>query len=148
VREQVAHVVAVEQQLSGHPWPPRLPSYPACVRSPVGEHRESGIAALADLAPDEVVARLGPAIEEHLAQLRLLDMDPGTTVLGILGSEVPLPRFLPIRVLDVWTHEQDVRRATGLPARLTGPGPEVAFATSCRCCPTSCPSSPRRPAPS
>jgi len=50
-------------------------------------------------------------------------------VLGILGTEVPLPRFLPIRVLDVWTHEQDVRRATGLSARLTGPGPEVSFAT-------------------
>jgi uncharacterized protein (TIGR03083 family) len=129
VREQVAHVLAVEQQLSGHPLPPRLASYPAYVRSPVGEHMESGIAALADLTPAELVARLGPAIEEHLAQLRALDLDPGTTVLGILGTEVPLTRFLPIRVLDVWTHEQDVRRATGLPARLTGPGPEVSFAT-------------------
>src|SRR6476661_6135105 len=49
VREQVAHVLAVEQQLSGHPLPARLASYPAYVRSPVGEHMESGIAALADL---------------------------------------------------------------------------------------------------
>jgi len=129
VREQVAHVLAIEQQLSGHPQPPRLTSYPAYVRSPVGEHMESGIAALADLAPAELVARLGPAVDEHLAQLRALDLDPSTTVLGILGSAVPLPRFLPIRVLDVWTHEQDVRRATGLPARLSGPAAEASFAT-------------------
>ena len=39
---------------------------------------------------------------------------------------MPLPRFLPIRVLDVWTHGQDVRRAIGAGRRLSGPATVVA----------------------
>ena len=42
-----------------------------------------------------------------------------------MGTEVPLSRFLPVRVFDVWAHEQDVRRATGVPST-TGPGAEVS----------------------
>ena len=126
VREQVAHVVAVEEQLAGHPLPPRLSTYPPHVRNPVGEHMESGVAALADLAPDEVVKRLGAAVDEHLAQLRSVDLVQDSSVLGVMGTPVPLPRFLPIRSLDVWTHEQDVRRATGRPGGLSGPAAEAS----------------------
>ncbi len=126
VREQVAHVLAVELQLSGQPVPPRLPVYPAHVRSPSGEHMENGIAALALVPHDELVARLGRTIDEHLRQLRALDLAEDTTVVGTLGNPVPLPRFLPIRVLDVWTHEQDVRQATGRPGGLSGAAAAVS----------------------
>ena len=126
VREQVAHVLALELQLSGQPLPPRLPAYPAHVRSASGEHMEAGIAALADVPPAGLVQRLGGAIEEHLAQLRALELAESTTVVGTMGKPVPLPRFLPIRVLDVWTHEQDVRRATGRPGGMSGPAAVVS----------------------
>jgi uncharacterized protein (TIGR03083 family) len=126
VREQVAHVLALELQLAGQPAPPRLPAYPAHVRGPSGEHMESGIAALADVPTGELVARLGRTADEHLAQLRALALAEDTTVVGTLGTPVPLPRFLPIRVLDVWTHEQDVRGATGRPGGLSGPAAVVA----------------------
>jgi len=126
VREQVAHVLALERQLSGHPLPPRLPAYPAHVRGPSGEHMEAGIAALADVPTSELVTRLGRTIDEHLAQLRTLELAEDTTVVGTLGKPVPLLRFLPIRVLDVWTHEQDVRRATGRPGGLSGPAAQVS----------------------
>ena len=75
VREQVAHVLAIELQLSGQPLPPRLSTYPAHVRSPSGEHMETGIAALADVPPAELVARLGRTVDEHLGQLRALELD-------------------------------------------------------------------------
>ncbi len=115
VREQVAHVLAVERQLSGEPAPPRLESYPAHVRSPSGEHMESGIAALRELSPAELVTGLAGTVDVRLGQLRDLDTDPTTTVTGTLGTEVPIARFVPIRVLDLWTHEQDVRQALGRP---------------------------------
>jgi uncharacterized protein (TIGR03083 family) len=126
VREQVAHVLALELQLGGQPLPPRLESYPAHVRNASGEHMENGIAALRDVAPADLVARLGAAVDEHLAQLRATDLDPETVVDGTLGSPVPLARFLPIRVLDVWTHGQDVRRALGVEPVTTGPATVVA----------------------
>ena len=138
VREQVAHVLAIELQLSGEPLPPRLSTYPAHVKSPSGEHMEAGIAALADVPPAELVARLGSTIEVHLAQLRALELTDDTTVVGTLGSPVPLPRFLPIRVLDVWTHGQDVRRAIGRPGGLSGLATVVAVGQiAVRCCRTS-----------
>lgn len=126
VREQVAHVLALELQLGGQPLPPRLDSYPDHVRNESGQHMENGIAALRDVAPADLVTRLGAAADEHLDQLRALDLDPDVTVVGTLGSPVPLARFLPIRVLDVWTHEQDVRTATGRELRTSGPATEVA----------------------
>jgi uncharacterized protein (TIGR03083 family) len=126
VREQVAHVLALELQLGGAPLPPALDAYPEHVRNESGRHMENGIAALRDVPTDELVTRLGDAVEAHLGQLRALDLDPGTVVRGTLGSEVPLARFLPIRVLDVWTHEQDVRVATGRALRTSGPATEVA----------------------
>src|SRR5689334_2767020 len=101
VREQVAHVLALELQLGGAPVPPALESYPDHVRGASGEHMENGIAALADLTPDQLVQRLAAAIDEHLGQLRGLELEPDTTVTGTLGTDVPLARFLPIRVLDV-----------------------------------------------
>jgi uncharacterized protein (TIGR03083 family) len=128
VREQVAHVLALERQLSGEPLPPRLPSYPPHVGSPSGEHMENGIAAVASLSTAELVAALGKAVDEHLAQLRALELTGDATVVGTLGNPVPLPRFLPIRVFDVWTHEQDVRAATGRPAVVSGPAAEVSVA--------------------
>jgi len=128
VREQVAHVVALERQLSGEPLPPRLPSYPVHVCSPSGEHMENGIAALADLSTAELVDALGAAVDTRLAQLQALELAEETTVVGTLGNPVPLPRFLPIRVFDVWTHTQDVRLATGRPAVVAGPAAEVSVA--------------------
>ena len=71
---------------SGHPLPPRLPAYPAHVRGPSGEHMEAGIAALADVPTAELVARLGRTIDEHLAQLRALELAEDTTVVGTLGN--------------------------------------------------------------
>jgi uncharacterized protein (TIGR03083 family) len=120
VREQVAHVLAVERQLSGEPAPPRLETYPPHVRSPSGEHMEAGIAALRDLSPAELVTRLAGSVDVRLAQLRVLDPDPATTVSGTLGTQVPLARFVPIRVLDLWTHEQDLRQAVGRAGGLDG----------------------------
>jgi uncharacterized protein (TIGR03083 family) len=120
VREQVAHVFAVEQQLSGEPAPPRLASYPPHVRSPSGEHMEAGIAALRDLSPAELVTGLAGTVELRLAQLDNLDQGPATTVTGTLGTQVPIARFVPIRVLDLWTHEQDLRQAVGRPGGLDG----------------------------
>lgn len=126
VREQVAHVVALERQLLGEPLPPRLEAYPAHVRGPAGEHMESGIAALRGRSAADLVEALRDLCARHVAQLRRTELSPDTLVQGALGNDVPAGRALPVRVFDVWAHEQDVRRAVGAPGNLAGPAADVA----------------------
>jgi hypothetical protein len=59
----------------------------------------------------------------------LLALEPlalETEVPGIFGKPVPLGSQLRIRSFDIWTHEQDVRRAAGLPGGLTSLGAQVS----------------------
>jgi uncharacterized protein (TIGR03083 family) len=126
VRDQVAHVVALERQLLGEPPPPRLESYPAYVRGPAGEHMENGVAAVRGLTEAELLAELRDVCARHVAQLRAAELTPESIVQGALGNDVPAGRALPVRVFDVWAHEQDVRRAVGEPGNLAGLAAEVA----------------------
>jgi uncharacterized protein (TIGR03083 family) len=125
VRDQVAHVVALERQLLGQPLPPRLPSYPPHVQGPSAEHMENGIAALRELSHAELLAELRDLCGRHVAQLRAGELTPETIVQGALGNDVPAGRALPVRVFDLWAHEQDVRRAADVPGNLAGPAAAV-----------------------
>jgi uncharacterized protein (TIGR03083 family) len=126
VRDQVAHVVALERQLLGEPLPSRLASYPAYVRGPAGEHMENGVAALRGLSTGDLLTALRELCARHVAELRAADLAPDTLVQGALGNEVPAGRALPVRVFDVWAHEQDVRRAVAAPGNLAGAAADVA----------------------
>lgn len=126
VRDQVAHVVALERQLLGEPLPPRLESYPSHVRGPAGEHMENGVAALRDVSRGDLLAALRELCARHVTQLRSSELKEDTVVQGALGNDVPAGRALPVRVFDVWAHEQDVRRAVGAPGNLAGAAADVA----------------------
>ena len=64
------------------------------------------------------------AITDELAGLRVrrraalqaLASEGDPDLDGPLGTQ-PMSRSLPFRVLDLWMHEQDIRRAVGLPVR-------------------------------
>lgn len=49
------------------------------------------------------------------------DLDP-TTPVGFYGVTLPLDQMLVVRAFEMWTHDEDVRRATG--RALHGPEPE------------------------
>jgi uncharacterized protein (TIGR03083 family) len=42
-------------------------------------------------------------------------------------GQVPYATFMDVRVMDCWTHEQDIRRALGRPGHLEGAAPKVAI---------------------
>lgn len=126
VRDQVAHVVALELQLGGAALPSRLPAYGEHVRNDFGRHMEDGVAALRDLSTDALLERLAEAGEQHLSQLRAETLDPHRLVPGPVGTDVPLSGLLPLRVFDIWTHEQDVRRGVGHPGGLGGPAAQLS----------------------
>ncbi|MGZ4666111.1 MAG: hypothetical protein ACXV5Q_14055, partial [Frankiaceae bacterium] len=62
---------------------------------------------------------------ERLEALRAMKLDPVAEVTGPLGTPAPLARMLTIRVVDSWTHEQDIREALGLAGGLASPAAAV-----------------------
>lgn len=126
VHDQIAHVVSLEFELAGQPLAVALTAYGPHVRNPVGERMENGVDALRALSPTELLARLGPACEQHLAQLRDPGLDLEAPVLGPRNTLLPLRELLPLRVFDVWTHEQDIRRAVGRPGAFGAAAAQVA----------------------
>jgi uncharacterized protein (TIGR03083 family) len=112
VHDQIAHVVSVEQLLAGGPLAPEAPPA-AYIRNEFGAFMERGVQALRGTPPDELVELLRAAIEARRAALQADPPKAGGEVRGVMGNLVPAERSLPIRVFDLWAHEQDVRVAVG-----------------------------------
>ncbi len=124
VRAVAAHLAHLESELAGNEQvavdvPADLPH----ITSPMGSYTERGPLARAAWSPAEIVDELEAAAAARLEALRA---DPPTD-----GAASP-PRtpggigwswetLLSNRPLDVWMHEQDIRRAVGRPGGLDSP---------------------------
>lgn len=125
VHDQIAHVASLEQLLAGGELAPDAPPAPH-IRNPVGARMERGVHALRGLPPAELVDVLRTVIEVRRTALQADPPQPGDEMLGVMGNPVPVERSLPVRVLDLWAHEQDIRAATGRPGNEAGPGARVS----------------------
>jgi uncharacterized protein (TIGR03083 family) len=124
VHDQIAHVASLEQLLAGGELAPEAPDA-AYIRNPVGARMERGVHALRVLSHAELVGELRSAIEARRAALQANPPRVGDQLIGVMGNPVPAERSLPIRVFDLWVHEQDIRVATSRPGNQAGPGAEV-----------------------
>lgn len=125
----VRHLAWIEAFLAGRPQEPHEPDWAALphVRSDFGRLTETGVDVRRDHAQADVCIELDGLIDVRLAQLMAVDpLDLATEVMGVFGKPVPLQGLLRVRTFDVWTHEQDIRRATGLPGNLGTPGAHVS----------------------
>lgn len=117
VRDQLAHMVGLEQILGGAPEPAiELPpldhvtsDVDAFMERPVHVRRGLPLVSVAD-----EMAGLRP---RRIAQMRRQAADGDPDVRAPMGTRRPLSLALTIRVFDLWVHEQDIRRAVGLPVR-------------------------------
>jgi uncharacterized protein (TIGR03083 family) len=133
VGDVVRHLCWVEARLAGRPdLEPETPlDYDALphVRSDLSRTTETGVAARRNLAQAQVCAELDGLIDVRLAQIMALDpIAPGTEVPSVSGRTTTLGFLLRIRAFDTWTHEQDVRRAVGLPGNFATPGAQQSAA--------------------
>jgi uncharacterized protein (TIGR03083 family) len=123
VHAVVAHTAHLEAVLAGAPEETVDVGEPAHVTGLMGLYTEQGVVARRDRTPDELITEIREsATRRHTALLADPPQDATARPDRMLGG---LPwdweRLLRNRPLDVWMHEQDVRRATGRPGNLDGP---------------------------
>lgn len=126
VRDHVAHIVHLEDYLSGSDHPAggeeiRIGS-PEHVVSEFGVWIEQGVAARRQVEPESLLAELRTLVEIRTANLYDLDPSLETPVRSAMGQETPFEDLARRRLIDLWIHEQDIREAVGRPGSLDGPG--------------------------
>lgn len=124
VRYVAAHMAHLESDLAGNPQP-RVEVPPAPhIKGPMGMFTESGPLARADWSTDEIIDDFeSSAAKRHDALLALMPLDP--TALGdgfAAGVGWTWDMLLSNRALDLWMHQQDIRRAVDRSGGLTGAG--------------------------
>jgi uncharacterized protein (TIGR03083 family) len=121
VRDAVAHIVDLESLLIGRPRPDHvIPESLPYIRNEPGKFMEIGVDARRSVPLHELLAEYQDVTRQRLSRLddladaKLDDMGQGFFRPSKVRS------FLAIRVFDVWSHEQDIRRALGNPGGFDG----------------------------
>jgi uncharacterized protein (TIGR03083 family) len=123
VKAIASHIAHLEGILAGAPEETVEVGEPAHVNGLMGLYTEQGVVARADKSPDHIINEIRAAVtKRHTALLS----DPPTD-----GSVKPERIFggigwtwntlLRNRPLDIWMHEQDIRRAVGMPGGMDSP---------------------------
>lgn len=117
VKDQLSHLVGLERVLMGGRHPDHQPPDAAHIRDDVGRYMEVHVDIRRSVPAKEILGDFEAMIEERIPQLRELAgaADPEAPMAGPMGFESKAGSMLPIRVLDSWVHEQDIRHAVDKP---------------------------------
>lgn len=124
VQDNLAHLVGTERSLQGLALADHLGEYGQHVKNPIGQFNEAEVEARRAMTGAEVLAEWNDLVELRLATLRSADEAYFAQPMGTPTGPGTMADFLHIRVLDCWTHEQDMRRAVDRPGHLGGPAAE------------------------
>ncbi|CCH79990.1 conserved hypothetical protein [Nostocoides japonicum T1-X7] len=117
VKNVISHVVALEAWLGGEPLPAvEVPAYEH-IRNDVGRFTELGVEHRRGWTGEEVVDELEQVLALRQSQLYAVELTADSVIDGPFGP-APADTVLALRMVDIWTHEQDVREAIGRPGDL------------------------------
>lgn len=127
VKDIVSHLSGSESFFMGRPLPDHEPGDRDHVKNELGTANEISVDFRRSRSPQEVLEEFRTLTEERLKEIS------GVTEAGLeADSWTPLGPgtfrdLLGARLVDAWTHEQDIRRATHRPGHLQGPVPETVI---------------------
>lgn len=114
VQDNMSHLVGIENMLLGKPpTTHKSPKYDY-IKNPIGEHNEHEIDARRSLSGNEVFAEWKATAAERTHQLQTADAEYFAKPMMMPTGPGTLGDFLDIRILDLWIHDQDIRRALNL----------------------------------
>jgi uncharacterized protein (TIGR03083 family) len=124
VRAVISHVAHLEGILGGAPHEQAEVGEAEHVRGAMGQFTEIGVLTRRDTPPAEIVEQIRHYTAlRHQALLADPPTDPSAKAPGVFGAiGWTVGTLHRNRPLDVWMHEQDVRRAVGRPGGLDSPG--------------------------
>ncbi len=129
VQAIAAHIAHLESVLAGGPEEAVDVGSPEHVTGLMGLYTEQGVVARRDRTPDELIREIRESTTKRHTELLADPPDDATAVPERIfgGIGWGWERLLRNRVVDVWMHEQDVRRAVGRPGNLdSGPAKHTA----------------------
>jgi uncharacterized protein (TIGR03083 family) len=135
VQDQLSHLIDYESRALGRPGPVHDPGALAHVRNDLGRGNEVGVDFRRARSGPEVLAEFRSVVGERLAQLRALTDDDLATPMVTPAGPGTMADMLTLRVMDSWSHEQDIRRAVGRPGHVNGPAVDEAVAYFARLLP-------------
>jgi uncharacterized protein (TIGR03083 family) len=124
VQDNLSHLVAFEANFQGIPRPQHTAADKSHVKNELGSSNEDDVDVRRALLGTEVLAEWNEITALRLQALRSANADYFAQEVMTPAGPGTMADFLHLRVLDCWTHEQDIRRALALPGHQSGPSAE------------------------
>jgi uncharacterized protein (TIGR03083 family) len=118
VQDVFAHCVALESELSGvEPLRVQIDKTAAHIKNAAGVYTERGVVGRRGRTPAELIDEFEEAVERRAALLDAEPLDDPTGTPPITPGRIgwDWATLLRNRPIDLWVHEQDIRRAVGKP---------------------------------
>ena len=124
VQDNLSHLVAFEAEFQGIPRPHHTAAEKSHVKNELGSSNEDDVDIRRSLSGAQVLAEWNKITALRLEALRSADDEYYAQELMTPAGPGTMADFLHLRVLDCWTHEQDMRRALHIPGHQSGPSAE------------------------
>jgi uncharacterized protein (TIGR03083 family) len=126
VQDQVSHLIDYESFALGRPRPDHTVADLSHTKNDMGAVNEVGVDARRGLAGNAVLDEFVDVTAQRLERLSALTDDDLTRETETPVGPGTLRDLLTLRVMDSWSHEQDIRRALGRAGHAVGPAVETA----------------------
>jgi uncharacterized protein (TIGR03083 family) len=126
VQDNLAHLIDYEARALGRPGPEHTPRDVSHTKNEMGVSNEVGVDFRRQRPGNEVLEEFREVTSARHAQLLALTADDLAREIVTPAGPGTLADMLRLRVMDSWSHEQDMRRALGKPGHVDGPAAEEA----------------------
>ena len=127
VSDQLAHLIGIELLLLGEPIPEVELGARDYIKNKFGESIEAWIEVRRPESGKTLRKEFMEVTQRRLEMLRSLPEEAFDAVGWSPIGQVPMRKFMEIRAMDCWVHEQDMRVALGRPGGRNGVGEQITL---------------------